>query len=74
MTCNSMASAFTPEELYDFIKQSNLKGAKVVRYFLIPSVLEIVVGVERIHKNKKKLKKIFPDNIPFPIPGNKYLN
>jgi ubiquinone/menaquinone biosynthesis C-methylase UbiE len=74
LTCNSMAAGFTPEELLFFLNQSNLKGARVVRYYLVPAVLEIIAGIERIAKNRKKSKNIFPDNIPLPFPGKKYLN
>jgi len=74
LTFNSLVSAFTPEELLYFLQQSNLKGARVARYYLVPALLEVVLGIERVHKNKEKVKKIFPDNIPFPIPGKKYLN
>ncbi len=74
MTCDSLASAFTPEELVNFLRQSNLKDMRVVRYFLIPTILEIIVGIERAHKNKRNIKKIFPDTITLPFPGKKYLN
>ena len=79
MTCDSIASAFTPEELQRYLYQSNLEGARVAKYYVIPSLLEALLGVERVHKSKTKAKKTFPETItitlPFlGIPGKKYLD
>lgn len=76
MSIRSMAAGHTPQELNSSLKRSRLRGARVVRYYLIPRVLENFVGIEKPHRKRGKGKKLFPENITIPIlgfPGKKSL-